>query len=92
MKTMHKMLYLAVSGILVLILLLAVFGNKGLIDLNMLKKQQTQLVEKNSQITIENRQLIDEINRLKIDLDYVEAVARKELGLVSENELVFKPQ
>ena len=38
----------------------------------------------------ENRELIAEIRRLKGDPQYLESVARKELGLVRENEVVYR--
>ena len=92
MRTQDKIFYSAVAAIMVLILFLAVFGNNGFRDLTIRKKQHRELVNKNHRISMENKNLLDEINRLKNDLDYVEAVARKELGLVSEKELVFKPK
>jgi cell division protein FtsB len=92
MKTRDKIFFSALFAFLVLILFLAIFGNKGFIDLNRLKQQHNLVVNKNIQITLENKYLIDEINRLKHDLDYIETVARRELGLVSEDELVFKPK
>ena len=37
-----------------------------------------------------NRELIVEIRRLKGDPQYLESVARKELGLVRENEVIYR--
>ena len=38
----------------------------------------------------ENRALLDEIHRLRSDMKYVESVARKELNLVKENEVIYR--
>ena len=37
-----------------------------------------------------NKELIAEIRRLKGDPQYLESVARKELGLVRENEVIYR--
>ncbi len=37
-----------------------------------------------------NRLLVDEIRRLKEDKEYFESVARKELGLIKENEIIYR--
>ena len=36
------------------------------------------------------KELMNEIRRLREDRDYIETVARRELGLVKENELIIK--
>jgi len=37
-----------------------------------------------------NRLLAAEIRRLKEDKEYFESVARKELGLIKENEIIYR--
>ncbi len=74
------------------LLLFIIFGEHGLIDLNTLKAQKVQLVEKNEQLARKNISLSVEIDRLKHDPHYIENVARQELGMVGENELILKPR
>ena len=61
-------------------------------DLNTLKKERDQLAEKNEQLSHPNLSLSVEIDRLKHDPKYIENIARQELGMVAEDELILKPQ
>jgi len=71
-------------------LLLIVFGDKGLADLNLMKQGKNGLIEKNTLMMQENIYLYNSIKRLKNDLNFIENIARHELGVVSRNELIFK--
>ena len=78
--------------VLVSLLFFIIFGEHGLIDLNSLKNERTQLTEKTEQLTLKNHSLSVEIDRLKHDPKYIENVARQELGMVGEDELILKPR
>jgi cell division protein FtsB len=67
-----------------------IFSDNGLADLKALQKERDSLVEKNEKLTRENLSLYREIDRLKNDPEYIENVARKELGFVGKGEIVFK--
>ena len=69
-----------------------IFGEHGFIDLNTLRDEKVQLQERNEQLTDQNLSLSVEIDRLKHDPHYIENVARQELGMVGENELILKPR
>jgi len=71
-------------------LLLIVFGDKGLADLNLMRQGKDGLIEKNTLIMQENIYLYNSIKRLKNDLDFIENIARHELGVVARSELIFK--
>ncbi len=71
-------------------LLLIVFGDKGLADLNLMKQGRDGLIEKNTLMMQENIYLYNSIKRLNKDLDFIENIARQELGVVARNELIFK--
>lgn len=90
MISKEKIVLSGVCVILLTILLMAIFGEKGLTDLYRLKKELANIVEKNERIGRENRLLLHEIDRLKNDLSYVESVARKDLGFISKEEFVFQ--
>jgi cell division protein FtsB len=77
---------------LAFLLFFIIFGEHGLIDLNSLKNERNQLAEKSEQLTLKNLSLSVEIDRLKHDPKYIENVARQELGMVGEDELILKPR
>jgi cell division protein FtsB len=74
------------------LLFFIIFSEHGLVDLNMLKKERDQLVEKNEILRNENLILSAEIDRLQHDPKYIESIARQELGMVGQDELILKPQ
>ena len=69
---------------------MAVLGENGLLDLRGLKTEHAELIEANKKIARENQSYLNEINRLKNDLDYIESVARKDLGFISQDEIIFQ--
>jgi cell division protein FtsB len=69
-----------------------VFSKHGYSDMALLKQEQWKLVQKNERLIRENTALRNEINRLKHDYDYIENVARQELGMVRREELILKPK
>ncbi len=79
-------------ALMISLLFFIIFGEHGLIDLKTLKAQKVQLNEKNELLTHKNLSLSVEIDRLKHDPHYIENVARQELGMVGENELILKPR
>ena len=74
------------------LVLFIVFGESGLADLNLLKQERDRIAEKNEQVTQENLTRYREIDRLENDLEYVEQVARDELGMVKPDEVIIKPK
>jgi cell division protein FtsB len=66
------------------------FGERGLIQLYRKEIERQAYVEKIRRLAEENQKMLEEIHRLRTDLSYVEAVARKELNLVKPNELVYR--
>jgi cell division protein FtsB len=86
----EKVFFSMVFFILFSIFVMAVFGKKGLVDLYKLKKAHAEVVEANKEIARENKSFLNEINRLKNDLSYVESVARKDLGFVTKEEIIFQ--
>jgi cell division protein FtsB len=78
---------LTVSGLLI-------FGQRGITHLVTLQEQFEELESENHRIEQENIRLKQEIKLLKENQAYIEDMARKQLGLVKEDELVyqFQPQ
>ena len=69
-----------------------IVSEHGLADLIFLKQERSKLVEKKDRFTQENFSIGIEIDRLKHDPEYIENVARKELGMIGEDEVILKPQ
>ncbi|MBW2250250.1 MAG: septum formation initiator family protein [Deltaproteobacteria bacterium] len=91
---LNKLNIMLSTAILILfsMLLLIVFAENGLIDLNSFRKERDRLVEKNENLARENLVLYNEIERLKNDDKYIENIARQELGMIGKNEMILKPQ
>jgi cell division protein FtsB len=70
-------------------LLLIIWSPNGLLHLRQLHSEHQELLEKNTTLEKQNHHLYEEINRLQEDLAAIESLARQELGLVKEGELIF---
>jgi cell division protein FtsB len=66
------------------------FGQNGLFDLLNLQVQREENVTALRDLRERNRLLTSEIRRLREDPKYFESAARKELGLVRENEIIYR--
>jgi cell division protein FtsB len=66
------------------------FGRHGLIDLYKMQKEKERYLTILKDLKEKNRLLTDEIRRLKEDNKYFESVARKQLGMVKENEIIYR--
>lgn len=73
-----------------LVLSLIVFSKNGVLDYTRLEKEKAAVLQKNAKIKSSNQSLSREIRRLKQDLDYLRHVARHDLGMTAEDEVVFK--
>ncbi len=69
---------------------LTFFGEKGIFNLLRLRKEVARTKEKNSELEAENQRLKEEIKRLQSDKRYIEEIARKELGMVKEGEIIYQ--
>jgi len=67
-----------------------VYGDKGLAELSTLRETRDTLIRKNENMIQENLSLYRTIERLRNDLDFIESIARHELGLVGKDEIIFK--
>lgn len=66
------------------------FGDKGLLQVYRLKKELREIERGNRELEKENERLRAEIYRLRTNRDYVEELARRELGLVKKGEVVYQ--
>jgi cell division protein FtsB len=63
---------------------------RGWLHVRQLRLDYQRLTERNDTLRAENQRLCREIARLRNDPGAVEQVARAELGMVGENELMFR--
>ena len=80
-----------------LLLLIGLFffiivSEHGLADLRYIKKERDRIAEENQKLTDTNQAISVEIHRLKHDPAYIESIARQELGMIGEDEIILKPQ
>jgi cell division protein FtsB len=68
----------------------AIFGDKGLIDVWRFKQERDRIVSQNETLEQENKRLAEEIKLLKTDKRYIATIARRELGMVGGDEVLYK--
>ena len=90
MKKKHKFGVGIVIFLLIFLLFEIVFDEKGVIDLFELKERIHTIEQTNKKLIKENIKLTHIIERLKNDQKYVESVARKDLGMISKDEIILK--
>jgi cell division protein FtsL len=82
---------LGVFGLLtVAILLLAIFNDKGALQVRAQSQKLTAIEVEISDVERENTQLLDEIKALRSDRTAIEKIAREELKLVKPDEVVLE--
>ena len=90
-KTQNILISIAILLIAALCFFIIV-SEQGLADLIFLKQERSKLVGKSERLTRENLSIGIEIDRLKHDPEYIENIARKELGMIGEDEVILKSQ
>lgn len=66
------------------------FGERGFIHLYRMEKERQAYAQKIQKLEQENRDLLEEINRLRSDKEYIESLGRRELGLVRDGEVLYR--
>lgn len=65
------------------------FGNMGLLEYLSLRKKYEIMEDKKLRISEDIRDMEEERKNLKNNLNYIEDIARKELGLIKEREKII---
>jgi len=86
----QKILLSLVTLVLLNILLVIIFGDRGLVEVSRLKGERDQLLRDNHDLKEKNLSLHREIERLKTDPAYIEHVARQELGMIGRDEVIIR--
>lgn len=91
MNVKHKtFLFLAILGLLWLCGVI-ILGDKGLAELKLLKQEHQLMIEDNESMARKNLSFSSEIDRLQTDLDYIEEVAKQQLGFIGKDAFILKP-
>lgn len=89
--TKNQSILISISILFLMALLFFIIVSEhGLLDLRLLKQEKAKLVQENKRLTQENLAISIEIDRLKHDPAYIENIARHELGMIGENEIILK--
>lgn len=82
--------YLIPAGCLAFILFFTVFGERGLLRIYEMRQEKQRIDDKVSELKTENDKLRTEIAALHNDRYHLERIARKDLGLVKPNEVIYQ--
>lgn len=82
-------LYLAVC-LIVILLFFILFGTHGLMDYRKLKIKEDKVISQSRKVSEKNRALINEVEKLKTDAEYIKHVAKHEYEMAEENEIIIK--
>ena len=85
-----KRLFLVILVLFLILGLFTFFGDKGILHLVRLQKDLARIKETNIKTEEENRRLQEEVRRLQNEKRYIEEIARKELGMVKEGEIIYQ--
>jgi cell division protein FtsB len=66
------------------------FGERGFLHLYQVDHEREARLERIKKLEQENKELLEEIERLRKNKEYVESLARRELGLVREGEILYR--
>jgi cell division protein FtsB len=83
--------YLIVLGFMIfLIAYYTIFGERGILRMRKLGRNLESIRASTQNLKEENEGLKSEIRLLQEDEDYIEKIAREELGLARKDEIVYK--
>ena len=90
MSGLARLFFLGLSLFTLLVLFFAVFGERGLLHLQRLRQESRALEERVFILMHKNRELRSHILRLGTNDGFLERVAREELGLAKEGEIIYR--
>jgi len=66
------------------------YGEGGMVHLCRTEVERQESLDRIRKLVAENQTLIEEVHRFRTDMTYVESVARNELNLIRENEVIYR--
>ncbi len=76
--------------LIALLLGIAFFGEKGILRTMKLSQEKAALQSRIAELEATQEELRQQIESLRSDRRYIESVARRELGMVKEDEVVYQ--
>lgn len=67
-----------------------IFGERGLLHLYRAELERQEYIEKIRQLSEQNEIMLREIEKLRNNTEYIEHLARTELNMVKQNEIIYK--
>ncbi|MBW1679592.1 MAG: septum formation initiator family protein [Deltaproteobacteria bacterium] len=92
LKGRFKYLIVVLIFIILMITYYTVFGERGILQLRKLERNTEKIKASTEKIKQENENLKNEIELLQGDDQYIERIAREDLGLVREDEIIYKKE
>jgi len=86
----EKIQFLLLIFFIFLIAYWTIFGDNGILKLRKIEQESEKVKAASEKIKAENERLKKEIKLLQEDRKYVEKVAREELGMTRQNEIIYK--
>lgn len=90
MTNKEKLIFTTGMVLLFAFLFVIAFSEKGAVDLYQLHLKKVRIERLGVDLQKQNRALYDNIQRLKNDGEYIENIARTELGMVGKDEMVYQ--
>ena len=87
---MRKRLYLIPALAILFIMFFTVFGDRGLLRIYHMNQEKQEIQKRLEELKTENDKLKREIEALKTDRRYLESIARRDFGLVRQNEIIYQ--
>ena len=84
-----RLLNYTIGFVLIVLVADALVGDKGMIDTIRARRHYKEVADALAQKRQDNARLRDEIRRLKVDPAAIESLAREQLGLIRDGEVVF---
>jgi cell division protein FtsB len=66
------------------------FGERGFVHLHKMEKEREAYLDRITRLEQEKQSLLDEIKRLRTDREHIESLARREWGLIKDNEVLYR--
>lgn len=90
MRMQKKLIIIGAACVFLGLMAAILFSKNGYLSLQRLEKERQALIEENEKIDAENLKMFRTIKRLKHDPEYIESVARQELGMTGKDEIILK--
>jgi len=86
-RSLFSMVLIAGFGLVMLII--SVIGSYGILATSRLEGHEQMLIQELETMKVEKTLMQEEVFALKTSLEYIELIARRELGLVRSTELIY---